>query len=616
MKNQTFQDVRGLFDQPIIGILESILISFVFFLAISTILLMIGLVFAIAFYKIALFICLSAFVTIIPVLFAAKKYAASDTHKRADSYCLVGLLLISLCGAILSASINRPDMDDSIYVPKAVFYAENPDSVIDKSVNWIAFPDKLPTTGVFQYYEITQAAFASVLDRGYLNFYHIIFPGIVGFCMCLTMFMLLRVFESQQNIALLTMPFFILLLMALGEAHRSYGNFAIARAFQGKCMFLSVGVPAWVYFSIRYFLLQDKLSWIALAALGLGMAGATTTAMIFLPFLSLAIMASYYVNENKPDFTFSDLKLPIYYFATLIPLAAMTLDFYFYAINHISAGSSITLGFPNRFDEQRQLLTNPEYPLSSMVFVFSSAIVGLFSEYRKFFSAWILLIIALFLNPIVSDFIIKNITTETIYWRLFYLLPFPLVACVAFSILLRGNNWIPRASSVLLSVLFLYTAFWGPTSVLRPENGAVLGDAGYKISEHHLVATQEIADRIPPSSMFSPLEISSNIMLLSSHYPQFHMREDYLGLMLSSVGHAQEFNDRAKAYAYLYNKQTSESNKLSFIKIVTGKIRPNYVVVRNKSTNHEEIMKILLQEGYELHTNITGGYEVFSLVKA
>jgi hypothetical protein len=523
-------------------------------------------------------------------------------------------VLISLLGAMLSIFINRPDLDDSIYVPKAVFYTENPGALIDKSVTWIAVPDNLPISGVFPYYELSQAVFSLIFKRSYLDFYHIIFPGIVGFLICLSMFLLIRIFEENQSSALLSVLFFIVLSMSLGETHRTFGNLSFARAFQGKFMFLSMGVTSWVYFSLRFFLMRDLLSWIALIAIGIGMAGATTTAMVFLPFLAITIITSYYLNESRTGFSGLNLKLVTSYAATLIPLVAMAMDFRSYAIHHIGMGSSINAGFPKSFGEQMQLLINPDFPLMPIVCILALIFVIFFSKHRFFFISWITIVFVFFLNPFVSDFVIKNITTENIYWRLFYLLPFPLVACIAFAVLVQVN-WFSKAIAFFIMALLIPAAIWGPTSVVRPENRATIDFPGYKIGSSDLVASQNIVDKIAYGSMFSPIELSSNILLLSSHYPQFHMREDYLGLMLCSIGHSQEFKKRAKTYSYLYNDDISDDGKSSFLNIIEGKNKPNHIVLRTNSVNYKIVIQILRQEGYESPLFIDNKYKIFSNTK-
>lgn len=292
----------------------------------------------------------------------------------------------------------------------------------------------------------------------------------------------------------------------------------------------------------------------------------------------------------------------------------MTFKFHSYAIKNLAAGSSINAGFPKSFSGQMGLLINSDYPLTMIVFIFSMAIVIFFSGYRKFFIFWAAIIIALLLNPIVSDFVMKNITTENIYWRLFYLLPFPLVPLVAFSILIK-SNWVSRAFALLLFTLLVPAAIWGPTSILRHENRQPFDNIGYKIASKDLSISKNILDKIPYGSMFAPLAISNIILLLSSHYPQFYVTETYLKLILNSVGHSQEFNERVNAYAYLYKEDLSDSRKISFVNIINSEKRPIHVIAPIKSINRKDLIDILVQAGYKSDFSIDDQYEIFSHTK-
>lgn len=53
------------------------------------------------------------------------------------------------------------------------------------------------------------------------------------------------------------------------------------------------------------------------------------------------------------------------------------------------------------------------------------------------------------LNPWISDVVIQHLTTENIYWRLFYLLPFPLMPALALGLVVNAGR-IGAALTVLI----------------------------------------------------------------------------------------------------------------------------------------------------------------------
>jgi hypothetical protein len=603
------------FNERARAILELPLIYFISFSALSTMSLMVGLKFSAKFSTISSWVVVLLLVAGIP-LWNRLKDIFKTGKGSGDGLFVTLVLLVSLAGALLASSINRPDIDDSIYVPKAVFYMENPDSELNRSMNWVAGLPKNTSSGIFQYYEITQAALAYKLNIHFLDLYHVMFPAIVGFLMCISMFLVVSLFDQRRWPPLLGVVFLLLVILSLGETHRTFGNISIARGFHAKYMFMAVGVPAWVYFSLQFLTLRQRKTGVILTALGIAMAGASTTAMVFLPFLSALVATSYIFNERLGVFQKDTLFLVGRYFFCLLPVVLLALNFRSYAETNLGAGSFINSGFPASFQDQLRLLINSDYPLTPFLFISSLAILLFFSAYRRFFLCWVALGFILFLNPVVSGFIIKNFTSENIYWRLFYLLPFPIIIAIAYLSLLK-NSIALKAVSFLTAGVAFYSAFWGPTSVIRAENKAILASPAYKIHEPELSVVKEIIATFPRGSMLAPLEISSNIVLLSSKYPQFHMREDHLGFFLVSNGQQDDFANRSKLFRYLYQhnpNQDKKEGKEVLVKLISSRESPELVVTYDNFSNKEEIENALLHHGYARAMKTYHNYVVFQRI--
>jgi hypothetical protein len=605
IRNQNFEGSEN-------ELLEIPLVYFIYFLALSTIVLMIGLQASARFSTVSFFIVGALVAAAIPLLFSIRTLIKSGKINEINIRFIILSLLVFIGAGVMSASINRPDIDDSIYAPKAVFYTEHKSEVLNKTVSWLAgLPDK-PLSIVFNYYEIIQASLASFFGMRFLDLYHIAFPAIVGFLMCLSMLLIISIFDQSRWMQVLGVLFFTLLLLLLGETHRTFGNISIARAFHGKFMFMSVGVPAWIYFSLQFLVLQRLRSWLVLLAIGVGMVGATTTAMVFLPLLSILLVFSHFINEGK-IFSKKNALLAIKYLSSLTPVLLIALNFRIVAKSTFPAGSAVYAGFPLTFSGQLRLLINPDYPLTPIIFIVSLALVLAFSEYRRFFAAWVLLAIIFFLNPFVSDFVIKNITTENLYWRLFYLLPFPVLSVIALTSLINKRKLSKSIIFILISVTF-YFSIWGPTSVIRAGNGAHLGMPGYKIHEPEISVIREIAEHFPEGSMFAPLEISSNILIYSSKYPQFHIRADSLEFILKREGMDSDLADRSKSFNYLYQNNNDHEDRLAFERIIKSVKSPDYFVAYANSPKINQIRDTLLANNYSEASISNSNYLVFSRV--
>ncbi|WP_369977132.1 DUF6077 domain-containing protein [Xanthomonas bundabergensis] len=591
-------------------ILAACLAAFAIFLATSAASLMLAKQFSLRFSVAACIIGGVAAATLL-----ATAVHAIGCYRRLDQpgqrLHLIGALALALAGGWLAMSINRPDIDDSIYVPKAVYYVEHPDAPIDSSVNWLAGLERTPQSGVFPYYELTQAALSWLGGRPYLDVYHVLFPGIVGFLMCAAAIVVIGSFETRPRTVLICSAFYLLLLLALGESHRAYGNLSIARAFHGKYMFLSVGVPAWIYFSLRYLRQPRSSTWLILAALGIGMAAATPTAMVFLPFLAMTLALAIHVQESRPFTPIAALLPAVRYGASLAPLVLMAIGFRFYAVDNIAAGSQINAGFPKSFADQLRLIVNPDYPLTPVLFVASLALILALSPYRRFFATWVITLCVLLLNPWVSHFVMLHLTTENIYWRMFYLLPFPLLAALALAPLANAGRTGPIWAALCLAAAGLLATI-GPTSVLRHDNGATLALPGYKIGPADRASAQQFVDRAAPGSVLAPIGIASNVLLLSSHFPQYFMREDYLGLMMASVPAPISFQQRLDAAFYLYRNGKTPEAENAFRAMIAAADGPRHVLVPVNADHHDAIASQLAAAGYRRAFAVAGGYDVFS----
>ncbi|MBB4131435.1 DUF6077 domain-containing protein [Xanthomonas sp. 3075] len=586
------------------------LAGFACFLASSTLVLMLCHKMAFSFSTACFGIGLAAALTVTAMTFQICRQARR-LQSHGQRWHFAGALTLAMLSGVLAMSINRPDIDDSIYVPKSLYYLEHPDAPIDSQVTWLAAVERRPISGVFPYYELSQAALAHLTGRPYLDFYHVIFPGIVGFLMGSAALVLLGLFEKRSGTVLICGLFYLLLMLLLGETHRSYGNLSIARAFHGKYMFLSVGAPSWIYFSLRYLRKPSWPQWLILAALGVAMAAATPTAMIFLPFLALTIAFANHMQASGRLPGAEHLALALRYGATLLPVVAMAISFRFYAVDNIAAGSQINAGFPKSFADQFRFIINPDYPITPWLFAASLMAVLAFSPYRRFFAAWTLALGVMLLNPLISDSVIHYLTTENIYWRLFYLLPFPLLPALALGLLFNAGR-IGAALALSMISITAFFALWGPTSVLRVENGATLSTPGYKIGEADRATSEQAIRCAYAGTTLAPIPIASNMLLLSAKFPQYVMREDYLVLMLASVPSQVPLEQRNAAGAYLYLDDKSTKAASAFQTLISSPLAPEHILTKESAINFQTASTQLIDAGYTNHCGIAGGYRLFS----
>jgi hypothetical protein len=594
------------FSEVNVRLLELPLILFAYFLAASAITLRVALYFSVSFSAASMCILGCLLLAAIALLPNAMTMWRSKRERSIDLRFLWAAFLVAIIGASLAASINRPDIDDSIYAPKALFYLAQPEHALDLTVTWLAaLPGRVDALDL-QYYETTQAAVARMLGLHFLSVYHIIFPAIAGFLMCLSMLLFLFMFDQRKWACICGVGFLLTILLALGETHMAFGNLSLARAFHAKYVFLSVMVPAWSYFSLQFLTLRSWTAWFALLAIGTGMVGATSTAMVFLPLLSFVLTATFILTSPSP-FALAHAKTASLYVLALLPVFASALHFFIIAHDRVASGTPISAGYPLDFGGQLKFLINPDTPLTPVLFVASTIGLLCLSEYRRFFALWIGLPFALLLNTIVFGFVITYIAPETIYWRLFYLVPFPMIVGVVFIAFLRKSIWHGGIAALLI-VLAGYAALLGETSVLRKENGARLDWPGYKIDEATLAVVSKIVAAVPRGSMLAPIEISSNVLIYSAAHPQFHMREDYLRFVLVEAGYEAEFTRRVRAFRYLYENRAA--GRAAFEEMLSAKTKPELIVL-DATALRGDVKAILDANEYRVRALDIGNYVLY-----
>lgn len=589
-------------------LLELPALCFLMFLATSTFIMVAGLLLSLSFAFASRLIVVATSASVAWCVFRFVALARVQGSSSKVTLPVVMALLAALLTGVLAASINRPDMDDSVYAAKPVYYMEHPERPLDQGVTWLAgLPDE-PHSIVFQYYETAQAALAWSLSVEFLSLYHIVFPFLVGTLMFLSVFLVLSLFDSRPWACLWATVVFVGVLLSLGETHRTFGNLSIARAFQGKFVFVEFGVFIWVYFSLRYLANPCKRSWWLLFVSGISMVGLTTTALVFLPILSAVLWGAYSINQRQL-FKRAGFISGVQYCATLAPVIVWAMVFNLVASKYVAAGSSINAIFSSDFYGQLGYLFNPALPLTPVLFLLSTFVVVMYSPHRRFFLAWLIIPIVFMLNPIISPWVIKYVTTENIYWRFFYLLPFPLLIAVSALCLYHESlkaHLMQAAALVLLGCLALN----GPTSVLRPGNNAHWALFSDKVTPGLLPVVNSMKHNLQSGSMFAPFEVAISIVLVTAKFPQYDFREDYLGYVLENAHMDGELQLRKKTASFFNDNPQDADARQAAAKLLSLVNGPAYVVLRDTTPHIDEAIDLLTQHDYTERPR-AGSYRVF-----
>ena len=111
--------------------------------------------------------------------------------------------------------------------------------------------------------------------------------------------------------------------------------------------------------------------------------------------------------------------------------------------------------------------------------------------------------------------------------------------------------------------------------------------------------------------MFAPIDISSNMLIYSSRYRQFHMRDDFFGYAAHEAGMDQMFADRSMVYKYLYEGGASPDARQLLSTMLASSGRPHVVVLPDDAASRAEIDSLFTSNNYSAQRLATAPYVLY-----
>ena len=482
------------------------------------------------------------------------------------------MAMVILMAILLSLVSHHPDSDDYFYLGNAVYARENPAAAMGFDIHFV-YPGRgqppfhtllINTSGAYEY-AAALVSYGSHLKL--LTVYYNLFVAINASLLAAATFYLLTRFARLDTDAAAVGTITALGgLTLLAVTHRSPGSFAFTRFFQGKAVLLTVWMPLFAAVSIDFFRASTRKElWshggflCALAVSGMGL---SSTSMVFLPalatVLALAAAISGCVNGRKPICV-------VGYFATLSYLGLGIIYTYRYATSNLGMTSAANQDWPKTFAGHLDLWIHPQQPATLLVLLAASvlAISLLRGADRHFLLVWFAAATLLYLNPVVAPFLIRHVTSPTLYWRMFYLYPvvpaFGLIAALCYARLGAPESKVWRRIAVVLVLVALLSAQFipGVPSAFQATDERLGWPMGYKLPPGMSACAQELIAMVPAGPMLAPPEIAGPVVVSSSRYPQYRVR-DALPFWFGERGQAEEAVRRTAASDYAAGGQPAQ----------------------------------------------------------
>ena len=382
--------------------------------------------------------------------------------------------LCLLCVAV-TLTLHRPDADDPFYLHLAVAAVDQPEAPLiaaDTLHGIPGVPLPMPIYKV-QALELLQAALAFLTPLRVLDVAHILFPALAAVLLVLAQARLIRLLAPGRWLWGTAM--LVAVLLCIGEPHRSYGNFAFVRLYQGKAILLSVMLPLVAATALEFALAPGWRRFWRLAAAQIAAVGISATALWAAPITAgLALAAA------------TDLR----WRAIRNLLWGLAASAYVLALGLLLHGESA--GLIQRGEEFWQEYGTAAFAMERVlgsglqVYVFLFALIASWSLassdlLRRFCVVFALGFLLLFWNPFTDTWVAKLLTSEPVYWRVFWLVPLPLLLALALTAPLDffTSRWIRWSASLIPAAIVL---LWTPAiATWAPENDVHFGWPQWKL---------------------------------------------------------------------------------------------------------------------------------------
>jgi hypothetical protein len=275
---------------------QSVLVPFAIFVAMTHLSMLIGISFF-WYSLLGLLTVIGSGLGILLVRSRASRLRPPDQLKRGERLATFGLLFLAAAlASAVALGVVRPDDDDAYYLPRALFYLDNPHlplstvvrGLANTGVTYHAF-----VTSCSQPFEFFLASWAYWLNLPLLNLYHVLVPPAAAVGIVLGWFLCLRRFIASETASAFGALAIIIALICLGETHHSYGSFSLARLWQGKVIFFSLALPIFCAYSVEFLSTRNLRCWLMLTALAMASSGLVLSSVFMLPFLALSLFAGW-----------------------------------------------------------------------------------------------------------------------------------------------------------------------------------------------------------------------------------------------------------------------------------------------------------------------------------
>ena len=502
---------------------------------------------------------------------------------------------LSLIVCVLYLCTSIPDSDDSLFLNFAIG-AKNSAGPIYTSDTMLGIEGLgfIKSTYKLESYQLLTAVVSDLTGLSVLTTAHTVLPLILCVWALSVLILLHRMLlpDMYRQTAVIHLT----LLLSLDGSLQSYGYHGFFRFFQGKAVFLVVVLPIIAVLTLLCFRSRSYLPVWLLAIFNVIAIGFTANAIYVAPLCSLVIALACFTTDRDNRWKIFRLLITVL-FPMLLAVFLLLYDppFGSQFTDSGTLGGVIWALFPSSF----ALL----FFLCSLFILL--CVVALSNAFR-IVSIYALFLLVLVLNPLLWPLYGEYVTGH-INYRLFWVLPFPLILAITAGLLLRMKN---RVLTTLV-VAFIVIPLFAKTSILRKIE---FGPGLHKVPELNLaVANKVVSFSGQGTLLLAPEEIAWIVTTIESAPYVVEGREIYSPQRKSNFLQ-DELRARAELFRIWNQANDTELNESNIQEVdsLFESVAVEYLLAKANSNSHQLFLansqvafnKLWSDGNYELYQRI------------
>lgn len=494
---------------------------------------------------------------------------------------------------------SRPDPDDTLHLSIPATLLRFPQQPVLLHDTLYRLPDAPILTPFYRLnsYDVLIGLLARVTGVDLHIIAYLVLPSLLAvFCVLAWVYLLRQIVPERWPSVLLIL---FLVVLALGEAHRAYGNFAFVRLFQGKAILATCMVPVIAGSALSFVRQGGTRHWLLLFAAQVAALGFAATSLFVAPATALLGLAGGWSADVKSSRRFAfGVLASAYLFGAARILASATHGGHGFA----SANPVATVPW---------MLDNTWGSWSTGVLL--AALLAAWAFVRdpvraRYLSAGAFFFLLAVLNPYTNRFVADHFVGVYTYWRLTWALPLPFLLAVAVDGVVRRALCVaPKALAVsvctILAVLALM--FGWRFGTLRGDNGVTLGVPSLKVYPVEYQVARQVAEKVPEDGAVLAPE------LVAFWLPTFVVHPQLVGARLPYLTQGfdrSEATRRRELMLYVAGKEQPADSTALFADAL-GRYRLTAVVFRHSTPWRGQMEGVLERHGWQ--PLVSGAYDTW-----